>query len=61
MMRLADLASIDLTDPSQQHRQLNLFKTVRDDPQALQEACHQLCQEDAQSNHHVSFIGLKIS
>ena len=52
-MRLADLASIDLTDPNEQQRQLNLFESVRDDPQALQEACQQLCQEDAQAKHHV--------
>ena len=34
-MRLAELASIDLTDPNQQRRQLELFESLKDDPQGL--------------------------
>ena len=57
-MRLAALATIDLTDPNQQHNQLNLFESLKDDKQALQEACQPLCQDGAHNKHHVRIIML---
>ena len=52
-MRLTVLATIDLTDPNSQQKQLELFESLRDDPQALQDACVQLCQDGAHTKPQV--------
>ena len=52
-MRLSALATIDLTDPNSQQKQLELFESLRDDPQALQDACVQLCQDGAHTKPQV--------
>jgi len=55
-MRLTALATIDLTDPNSQQKQLELFESLRDDPQALQEACVQLCQDGAHTKPQVLWL-----
>jgi len=59
-MRLTALATIDLTDPNSQQKQLELFESLRDDPQALQEACVQLCQDGAHTKPQTCFFLLLI-